>query len=422
MRNRAVWLLFLVVLMGACFSVPAWAGSSLTSTPSGGSWISDAIRALGQSRDIPGFAVPEDPNRSQEALLLARLLQHISGEDRLDSRRFGVSRTVYLDDMIFTYNQRVEPEKAFTVNEVETLYSLVLEFRTELEVLGFDVQDFNLLLAQNLARERGLSLTSRPLVYSEQALAAARRVETGALSAPAPVEEVLEPTPSDSAQEVRSLWTGQLSSSVRLLPPAQSLVAEETAAQEPQAPIQIGSLVLNGALRAYPSNTPSWQNLESDGSAGYGLSLKVGDVSLQTAVDLAVDPQLVPKAASTSLDLAWDWANLFTLSAGYKLRERLQDGAADESGAPLVTSVELTVPMNRGQVRLGMTQEWNLSELGGLGPAGGESKTTRNVAELGLSYQLFNDSSLHFNYRLIDFSSMERDFGAEAEAAFSIKF
>jgi len=260
------------------------------------------------------------------------------------------------------------------------------------------------------------------LVYSEQALAAARRVETGALSAPAPVEEVLEPTPSDSAQEVRSLWTGQLSSSVRLLPPAQSLVAEETAAQEPQAPIQIGSLVLNGALRAYPSNTPSWQNLESDGSAGYGLSLKVGDVSLQTAVDLAVDPQLVPKAASTSLDLAWDWANLFTLSAGYKLRERLQDGAADESGAPLVTSVELTVPMNRGQVRLGMTQEWNLSELGGLGPAGGESKTTRNVAELGLSYQLFNDSSLHFNYRLIDFSSMERDFGAEAEAAFSIKF
>jgi len=87
-----------------------------------------------------------------------------------------------------------------------------------------------------------------------------------------------------------------------------------------------------------------------------------------------------------------------------------------------VTSVELTVPMNRGQVRLGMTQEWNLSELGGLGPAGGESKTTRNVAELGLSYQLFNDSSLHFNYRLIDFSSMERDFGAEAEAAFSIKF
>jgi hypothetical protein len=79
------------------------------------------------------------------------------------------------------------------------------------------------------------------------------------------------------------------------------------------------------------------------------------------------------------------------------------------------------VPMSRGQVRLGMTQEWNLSELGGLGPGASES-FTRNVAELGLSYELFNDSSLHLNYRLIDFSSVERDLGAEAEAAFSIKF
>jgi hypothetical protein len=139
-------------------------------------------------------------------------------------------------------------------------------------------------------------------------------------------------------------------------------------------------------------------------------------------VDLAVDPQLVPKTASTSVDLSWDWANMFTLSAGYKLRERLQNGSSDLDDAPLVTSLGLTVPMNRGQVRLGMTQEWNFSELGGLGPINGESSISRNVAELGLSYELFNDSSLHFNYRLIDFSSMERDLGAEAEAAFSIKF
>jgi hypothetical protein len=113
---------------------------------------------------------------------------------------------------------------------------------------------------------------------------------------------------------------------------------------------------------------------------------------------------------------------MFTLSAGYKLRERLQDDAAEQDDPPLVTSLGVTLPMNRGQVRLGMTQEWNFSELGGLAPGSGESMNARNVAELGLSYQLFNDSSLHFNYRLIDFSSVERDMGAEAEAAFSIKF
>lgn len=379
----------------------------------GGGWASDAIRELGLSRDIPGFTVPEQPNRSQEALLVARLLQHISGEDRLDSRRFGVSRSVYLDDMIFTYNQRVEPEKAFTASEVETLYRLVLEFREELEVLGFAVQDFDLLYAQNWAEERGFALTSRPLLYSEQALAAARKAETARLVPASELESVLDTV---GPQEPRSLWTGQFSSAFRLLPPAFSLVAQEPEAEQ-ATPLQIGNLEVVGALRA----TPPGEGSGSEGGAGYNLSVKVGDVSLQTAVDLAVDPQLVPKAASTSVDLSWDWANMFTLSAGYKLRETLQNDASAEDGAPLVTSLGVTVPMSRGQVRLGMTQEWNLSELGGLGPGASES-FTRNVAELGLSYELFNDSSLHLNYRLIDFSSVERDLGAEAEAAFSIKF
>jgi hypothetical protein len=43
-----------------------------------------------------------------------------------------------------------------------------------------------------------------------------------------------------------------------------------------------------------------------------------------------------------------------------------------------------------------------------------------STAELELSYDLKNDSSLRFNYRFIDFSNMES--GTEAEAAFSIKF
>jgi len=404
----------LILIFG--FSAGAWAGSPFGSGSSEESWTSAAIRALGERREIPGFSVPAEPNRSQEALLVARLLQHISGEDRLDSRRFGVSRSVYLDDMIFTYNQRVAPEKQFTVGEVETLYRLVLEFQDELEVLGFDVQDFNLLYAQDWAEKRGVSLPSRPLLYSEQALAAARKAEAASFSLSREAEEVLESV--TAAQETRSLWTGQFSSS-SLLPPAFSVVAQESPAQELR-PIQIGNLELSGALRAAPIEDEGGEGA----AAGYGLSVKVGDVSLQTAVDLAVDPQLVPKTASTSLDVSWDWANMFTLSAGYKLRERLQGAAADESDqeAPLVTSLGVTVPVNRGQVRLGINREWNLAELGGLGPANGESITTRNVAELGLSYELFNDSSLHFNYRLIDFSTMERDLGAEAEAAFSIKF
>ncbi|HBG10243.1 MAG: hypothetical protein ACOX46_01470 [Limnochordia bacterium] len=418
--RRGVVLLGLILVFISGFTAAALAGSPFADPPQGGGWTSEAIRMLGERRDIPGFSVPAEPNRSQEALLVARLLQHISGEDRLDSRRFGVSRNVYLDDMVFTYNQRVEPEKAFTASEVESLYRLVIEFRAELEVLGYAVQDFELLYAQNWAAERGFSLTRRPLVYSEQALAAARKAEA-ARFAPSPVVESAMETMGTS-EESRNVWTGQFSSASRLLPPAISLVAQEEPQSEQVKPIQIGNLLVTGALRATPPGSSSLDGSASDGSAGYGLSVKVGDVSLQTAVDLALDPQLVPKATSTSLDVSWDWANMFTLSAGYKLRERLQDDAAEQDDPPLVTSLGVTLPMNRGQVRLGMTQEWNFSELGGLAPGSGESMNARNVAELGLSYQLFNDSSLHFNYRLIDFSSVERDMGAEAEAAFSIKF
>lgn len=416
--RRILALAFLV-----CTVLGAWGAAASANSPFGSGeqdvgWALEAIAALGESRGVPGFAVPEEPNRSQAALLVARLLQHLGGEDRLDSRRFGVSRNVYLDDMIFTYNQRVEPEKAFTITEVEALYRLVLEFRAELEVLGYAIQDFNLLFAQNSAEERGILPANRPLLYSEQALAAARKAEPSRVLGAEQAEAVMDT--GAGTQEPRSLWTGQFSPSGRLLPPASRFLAQEPSSEEKNA-LQIGALEVSGSLRPNLAGS-SKEGTTADGGAGYGLSVKMGDVSLQTAVDLAVDPQLVPKTASTSVDLSWDWANMFTLSAGYKLRERLQNGSSDLDDAPLVTSLGLTVPMNRGQVRLGMTQEWNFSELGGLGPINGESSISRNVAELGLSYELFNDSSLHFNYRLIDFSSMERDLGAEAEAAFSIKF
>jgi hypothetical protein len=65
-----------------------------------------------------------------------------------------------------------------------------------------------------------------------------------------------------------------------------------------------------------------------------------------------------------------------------------------------------------------MTQEWNLSEVEG--NALDDDELTMSAAELALSYDFKNDSSLRFNYRLIDFSNMEP--GTEAEAAFSIKF
>lgn len=387
-------------------------------------WIHSAIEELGSGRDIPGFELPPEPNRNQEALLIARLFQHIGGEDHSQSRRFGVSNNVYLDSMIFTYNQRVGVDQALTVPQVELLYQLVLEFSEELEILGYAIQDFKLLYAQTFAAPQGGLFTERKLLYSEQVLAAARRraEQTATTEDPA---EVIAPSPTVIAEIVpepiapRSLWTGQFSS-VRILPEASSFSASEPIV-ETNPPLNIGGVEVSGALRSVvstPSLEPEPDAETSEGGAGYGVSMRVGDVAVNTAVDLGVDSDsLVPKTASTSLGLRWDWADLFTLSAGVRQDLRLGQG---EHTTPVVTSLGVTVPINRGQVHLGMTQQWNSSEVGGNELLPDELTMSASAAELGLSYMFKNDSSLRFNYRFIDFSNMEP--GSEAEAAFSIKF
>lgn len=418
MRKAFILGLILLICSGAVSN--AVASSPFGSASSDLTWAYATIEELAKDRNIPGLVIPTEPNRTQVALLVARLLQHLSDDDHLQSRRFGVSQNVYLDNMIFSYNQRVVPEKAFTTTEVEGLYRLVLEFREELEVLGYAIQDFNLLYAQSIALEQGIRFNSRPLLYSEQALAAARHVEEDSMTIAAaeldaePDAPIIEIMPN--SLEPRNLWTGQFSSVARILPASSSFVAQEP--QQPQgSAIQLGNIEVSGALRPVTGSEDS-----EDGGAGYGLSVKMGDVALQTGLDLAVDEALIPRAASTSLDLSWDWSDLFTFSAGYRLREGLQNGLEDDE-APFTTSLGVTVPISRGLVHLGMTQEWNLPEEEGISPIDREPlKGARSTAELGLSYDFINESSLRFNYRLIDFSNVQNDYGAEAEAAFSIKF
>ena len=265
----------LLVMFGILFL--CLQGLVMASSPSQ-DWSSLAMQELGQGRGIPGFEVSTKMNRNQGALLVARLLQHISGDDGMQSRRFGVSQNVYLDSMIFSYNQRVEPELAFTANQVELLYRLVLEYAEELEILGYAIQDFKLLYAQNFAEpQKGGLFAERKLLYSEQVLAAARKnaeqsvaIESSdeTLYTQAVIAEIV-PEPMSP----RNLWTGQFSSP-GLLPSASSFSMLE-AVEEGNNPIQIGSVEVSGALR--PSSIGGSArdgDLSSESpedSAGYGV-------------------------------------------------------------------------------------------------------------------------------------------------------
>ncbi len=433
MRRRMIGLVLVLISCLGLMSGPVSARSSAGTALITHEWTYFAIEDLVRDRDIPQMSVPDELNRNQGALLLARLLQYLSGDEHLESRRFGLAKNVYLDDMIFTYNQRVASDKALTEAQVELLYRLVLEFHRELEILGYAIQDFDLLAADNLLRKAGGVFVRQPLLYSEQALAAARKAdETARLESEGASQRKAEKDVggASASEPPKNLWTGQYSGAKYLPPTSSIVVREKEEPEENHQMFQLGGIEVSGGLRAgFTAPHSDDEEGTAEGGAGYGISVKMGELALTTAVDLAVE-SFVPKSASTSVDLSLDWADLFTLSAGIR-QKGLLSGETNEDGEdllPVVTSLGLMVPIKRGQLHLGMTQEWGKSHRGE-GPGVDEEEPglntglPKNIAELGLTYDFDGDSSLRFNYSLIDFSNVgQGDAHTKAEAKFSIKF
>ncbi len=433
MQRRAV---VLILIFASCLGITSGLVSARSSTGTAlitHDWTYFAIEDLVRDRNIPEISVPAELNRNQGALLVARLLQHLSGDDHLESRRFGLAKNVYLDDMIFTYNQSVKPEKVLSEGQVELLYRLVLEFHKELEILGYAIQDFDLLAADNWLGKPGGVFVRQPLLYSDQALAAARKAEESALETRLGPGGGGKDDSSTAPVSVppKNLWTGQFAQTKQLPATSSIVVQEKQESEENLQVLQLGGIEVSGGLRS-SFGSPSAEDEDgwAEAGAGYGISVKVGELALKTAVDLAVDPSFIPRSASTSVDLSLDWADLFTLSAGIRQKGLFssEPHEDEEDLLPVVTSLGLVVPIRRGQLRLGMTQEWAKSQRqegtrpdqGGLGPNAGLPK---NIAELGLTYEFDSDSSLRFNYSLIDFSNVgQGDAHTKAEAKFSIKF
>src|SRR5690554_2495263 len=97
----------------------------------------------------------------------------------------------------------------------------------------------------------------------------------------------------------RNLWTGQFSAP-GLLPSSSSFSMLEPVSEE-NSVIQIGNVEVSGSLRPGSTSSSSFESTDStsadsDSMTGYGISMRIGDLALETAVDLSVDRELlVPK-------------------------------------------------------------------------------------------------------------------------------
>ncbi|MGI6641164.1 MAG: hypothetical protein ACOX48_06790 [Limnochordia bacterium] len=399
-------------------------------------WVYFALAELGRGRSVAQFIIPQEMTRYQGALLVSRLIEYIDGHQPSASLRFGISREVVLDEMIRAYNQRAPEEQRLDEGEVELLYRLVLEFYTELEILGYDVQDYAIILGLGASRQLGGLFAERQLTYSSQALAAvlkAGAAEPQAQQGEVAGEETMEPsfsededqTPED-ALEHRSLWTGSLPISSSMLSARGTFVAEEEPKPSELGTLSIGGLQIGGAVRALESGAvPKELFPELDTASGYGLFLKYGDIQLSTMRDhYAVESQegtTESQVKSTSLDLSLGLPNSIWFSAGYTYFDFL-DSEYTEADVSAVATLGVEVPISTGgTLRLGMSSAW---PRGAVGTSEGESHlgdpAVLSTAELGLSYDFENETSVKLNYRLIDFTTVNQSYGATAE--FSIKF
>ena len=130
--------------------------------------------------------------------------------------------------MVQEYNLSAAPEQRLTEEQVELLYRLVLEFNNELAILGYNVQDYAIILGLRSSKQLGGLFADRQLTYSSQALAAVRKanmsIEPNSVSplAVEQPEEEMEPPAAqpvvvdEPVEESRSLWTKYLTSSKTL--------------------------------------------------------------------------------------------------------------------------------------------------------------------------------------------------------------
>lgn len=418
-------------------------------------WIYDAVEYLN------GFQIQSQKegirslNRYQVALSLANIIQNLELSHPSLVQRFGVSKEIYLREIVQTYNASVDSELRLPEEYLQVLSKLALEFHEELEVLGYAVQDAGE-IQRAVSAQRGF-----PIANTYAAAIGDRKLPSNGQAAVSFKERYsyldLLFDPDASAKDL-TLDGEIISSEDFLLGAVLTLHEIEEDVQVPGvaglagkylfnkdfvlegkylhnldaplgsgvfqlgATVKLGDLELGGVLRALQSKV---ENTEPQNRAGYELSLKLGDLMVSTGRDPLVNQGEGQGNSSytTSVDLRYGMPDSILFSAGYQIESELK--SIDELGKPSTTSLGLDIPIPQGRLKFGLTQEKLVaseqseptSEPDGQGDLSG-----KQTALVGLSYALGNEADLKLNYyRFINFD----DLGSSAHdytAEFSFRF
>lgn len=140
----------------------------------------------------------------------------------------------------------------------------------------------------------------------------------------------------------------------------------------------------------------------------FGARGRIGNITLRGLVQTPEDEE---EGAKASLDITYATPNSILIKAGYNanLKTVSQLGFASSSA-----TIGVDIPIPQGRIMLGLEQTKSQE---GSGSDQGDQAADQTKASIGFSYDLTNEVSFKLDYRLIDFSDVNK-----ALAEFSIRF
>lgn len=407
-------------------------------------WVSDAIKYL-STFDLSTVSSVDPTDRYQVSMLIAQNIQGLEKSNSSRVQRFGVSRDVTLVDLVTEYNTRVQVDQRLPAEYVITLSRLASEFKAELDVLGYNVK-----LGQfDPYQTTGLTLAD--IGYSEMPHSnpLSKRFESGEgteralnISPLLPLKDQIYLSaafiyPDKNSDEFdfdhynQEQVTGfaGLSGEYRIM---DSVVLQgqylhslndptQLGLLEVGAKVPFGDVEVGGAFRPFTQGVNTLDDEKIDYGPEFELSLRYGDfLSFTTEVDKKNDLNDDlddDKVVTTRLNMQYGFPNSLLVSAGYVVN--LANLNPESS-----TSVGVDIPIPKGRLKVGLTQDWNVNPDSSDFSSITETHD-RTTTSLGLSYALTNEATLQLNYRLIDFSNVDntlQDQQTDIGAGFSIRF
>lgn len=389
--------------------------------------VSEAIEYLGlyhfgSSKDIN----PAD--RYQVSLALANIIQRLELDSNSRIQRFGISRKIDLQKTINNYNRLVRNEQRLSDEYISFLTLLAKEYRQELNILGYDIQDFHMQVAgipfAAPTQVQAAKLDSKKTIIADSELQQEHVLMINSSG-------LTRPTIAAETQYNDQYFTiGQLSKKIRnphndqdddipdlvinnLIPLWSDLylgagvVLTQTAEEKNSGYAGLAGEYLLGKDIVLAGQY--FHNLSQPLKTGIlqlGARVRLGNVEFGGLIQT---PESKPM--TTSLDLTYGVPNLFSVRAGYQVDSDLKTIA--ELGNPISTSLDVDIPISQGRIAIGLLQEWNQEKE----TDGGSNENNETItASLGFSYTLDNAAFIELDYSLINFSSFD------TRAKFSIRF